>query len=86
MFYVYVLKSEKDGKLYIGYTNDLRRRVVEHNSGAGKTTNPRKPFALVYYEAYLSQKDAKYRENQLKRFSGSYIHLKRRIKNSIIFK
>jgi len=33
MFYVYILKSEKDGKLYIGYTNDLKRRLEEHNSG-----------------------------------------------------
>ena len=86
MFYVYVLKSEKDDKLYIGYTDDLRRRVEEHNKGKSKATNPRRPFKLVYYEAYFSKSDAKYRESQLKRFSGSYIHLKRRIKNSILFK
>ncbi|HRY52742.1 MAG TPA: GIY-YIG nuclease family protein [Candidatus Portnoybacteria bacterium] len=86
MFYVYVLKSEVDDKLYIGYTDDLRRRIEEHSKGKSKATNPRKPFKLVYYEAYFSRSDAKYRESQLKRFSGSYTHLKRRIKNSILFK
>ena len=60
MFCVYVLKSDKDDKLYIGYTDDLRRRFEEHNKGKEKSTNLRKPFKLVYYEAYFSQKDAKY--------------------------
>jgi putative endonuclease len=86
MFYVYVLKSEKDSKLYIGYTGDLRRRIEEHNKGSERSTNPRKPFKLIYYEAYASIKDAKNRENKLKRFSGSYMHLKKRIANSILFK
>lgn len=84
MFYVYVLKSEKDNKLYIGYTADLKRRIFEHNTKIEQSTKSRAPFQLIYYEAYLSQKDAKYRESQLKKFSGSYIHLKKRIKNSLI--
>lgn len=86
MFYVYVLKSDKDGKLYIGSTNDLRRRFFEHNKGLVNSTRPRRPFSLVYYEAYLSEKDAKDRENMLKKFAGSMTHLKRRIKNSILSK
>ena len=84
MYYVYVLKSEKDDKLYIGYTKDLRRRVHQHNTSSSLSTKSRIPFQLVYYEAYLSEKDAKDRERKLKRFAGSYTHLKHRIKNSLI--
>jgi len=85
MFYVYVLKSVKDDGLYIGYTNDLKRRIFEHNKKSSQSTKFRAPFCLIYYEAYVSIKDAKHREAMLKRFSGSYIHLKKRIKNSLIF-
>lgn len=84
MFYVYVLKSEKDGKIYIGSTNDLKRRLFEHNNKEEKSTHYRAPFRLIYYEAYLAEKDARIRESQLKRFSGAYTHLKKRIKNSLI--
>ena len=84
MYYVYVIKSRMDGKLYIGYSGDLRKRLAEHNQKVVKSTKPRGIFDLVYYEAYASIKDAKYREKQLKRFSSSYNHLKKRIKNSLI--
>jgi len=84
VYNVYILKSNKDDNLYIGYTNDLRRRLKEHNTSFSKATKSRLPLKLVYYEAYLSEKDAKERELKLKRFSGSYIHLKNRIKNSLI--
>jgi putative endonuclease len=85
MYYRYILKSNKDDSLYIGYTNDLRRRLKEHNTSFSKATKSRLPLKLVYYEAYLSEKDAKEREFKLKRFSSSYIHLKNRIKNSLVF-
>ena len=86
MFYVYVLKSKTDGKLYVGYTADLRKRFEEHNNGLVASTKPRKPFVLVYYEAYRSQGDAKHREHMLKRFSGATVHLKKRIADSILSK
>ncbi len=79
-----MIKSEKDDKLYIGFTSDLRRRLSEHNNKKGKSTWYRAPFNLIYYEAYAAEKDAKTRETQLKRFSGACTHLKRRIKNSLI--
>ena len=84
MFYVYLLKSKKDGDLYVGYTADLKRRLIEHNNLTEKSTKSRAPFDLVYYEAYASVGDAKHREDMLKRFSGSYMHLKKRIRNSLI--
>lgn len=84
MFYVYVIKSIADGDLYIGYTNNLKRRLSEHNDLKNSSTKHRGPFKLVYYEAYLSRGDARYRESQLKRFGGAMTHLRKRIKNSVI--
>jgi putative endonuclease len=83
MFYVYILQSIKDGQIYIGYSNNLRRRIEEHNSGKNKSTKYRKPFKLVYYEAYQSQVDAKNRETNLKLFGRALGGLKRRIKISL---
>ena len=55
MFYMYVLKSEKNGRHYTGSTDDLKRRVQEHNSGiGGRFTSNNRPYQLVYYEAYIS--------------------------------
>ncbi|HEY4488331.1 MAG TPA: GIY-YIG nuclease family protein [Candidatus Paceibacterota bacterium] len=84
MFYVYMLKSVKDGSLYVGYTDDLKRRFVEHNDRRNVSTKNKAPFQLVYYEAYRSRADARHREDMLKRFSGSTVHLKKRIKNSLM--
>ena len=84
MHYVYLLKSKKDSSIYIGCTNDLKRRFAEHNDKKNVSTKHKAPFQLVYYEAYKSQADAKHRENMLKHFSGSTIHLKKRIKNSLM--
>ncbi|MAF20515.1 MAG: excinuclease ABC subunit C [Parcubacteria group bacterium] len=84
MFYVYVLKSKKDNKLYIGCTSDLRRRYHEHNNGQSLSTKNRRPFELIYYEAYSSSKDAIARERKLKRFKNSYTELKKRLYNSIM--
>ena len=70
MHYVYVLRSLKDGKLYTGYTTDLRNRVATHNSGNTTSTRNRRPLQLIYYEAYLWAKDAKARELFLKSGSG----------------
>jgi len=83
MFYVYVIKSRINGSLYVGYSTDLKRRLDEHNKGEGVSTRSRAPFDLVYYEAYRSAADAKFREHNLKRFSGSLTHLKRRIMHSV---
>lgn len=83
MFYVYVLRSEKDKKLYTGYTNDLKRRLEEHNSGKNTSTKFRVPFTLIYYEAYKSREDATHREKMLKLYGRSLGGLKRRIVKSL---
>jgi putative endonuclease len=83
MHYVYILRSLSYRLLYIGYTSNLEQRITQHNEGKSEYTKHRGPWKLVYYESYCSEKDARIREKQLKRFSNAYIQLKRRIKNSI---
>ena len=83
MFYIYVIKSRKDNSIYIGYTNDLKRRFKEHNSGKSVYTKNKFPYELIYYESYKNIADAKYREDNLKKFAQAYSQLKKRIKNSL---
>ena len=66
VYYVYVLLSKKDGNFYIGFTDDLKKRLDEHNKGRVPSTKNRTPLKLVYYEACLNQKDAIRREKKLK--------------------
>jgi putative endonuclease len=77
-YYTYVLKSHIDNKLYIGWTNDLRNRIKEHNEGDNISTKFRRPLTLIYYEACLSKEKAIKREKQLKTGFGR-AYLKRRI-------
>lgn len=83
MYYVYTIKSLKDGSIYIGYTNDLKRRIKEHNEGKNNSTKHKKPFKLIYYEAYSAEYDAKEREWQLKKHAQALVQLKKRIVNCI---
>jgi len=78
MWYVYVLKSIKDNKWYTGMTNDLRKRLKEHNSGKSSYTKDRGPYKLIYYEASYNQADTRSRELYLKSGMG-----KRYIKNRL---
>jgi len=70
MFYVYVLKSLKDNKRYIGFTENLQRRLFEHNNGLVKSTKNRRPLELIYHEEFVSKKDALLREKFLKSGHG----------------
>ena len=70
MHYVYVLRSVSDNGLYIGYSANLRRRLIEHNDGITFATSYRGPWKVIYYEAYLEQADALGRERYLKSGSG----------------
>jgi putative endonuclease len=79
MFYVYVIKSKRLGTLYIGYSNDIERRLEEHNAGSSEYTRHRGPWKLVYYEAFAHEEDARIRELALKDFGRAYGQLKRRI-------
>ncbi len=69
-FFVYVLQSLKDNKLYIGYTNNLKQRIEEHQKGKSFSTKFRLPFQLIYFEGGLDENDAKRREGYLKTTQG----------------
>jgi len=68
---VYALQSSKDGKKYIGYTNNLKRRLEEHKKGLSFATKFRLPFELIYFEGCKNMADAKRRENYLKTTQGA---------------
>jgi putative endonuclease len=70
MFYVYVLKSLKDERHYIGYTKDLQQRIKDHNRGKSPSVKLRAPFVLVYQEICPSRLQAIRREKQIKAYKG----------------
>ncbi|MHB9019332.1 MAG: GIY-YIG nuclease family protein [Minisyncoccota bacterium] len=80
MFFVYVLYSEKDNDLYVGYTYDIELRFEQHSSGLVISTKNRRPLHLIYFEGYIEQKDALQREKYLKTFYGR-MFLKKRLKS-----
>jgi putative endonuclease len=69
-FCVYILKSQKDGLLYIGFSTDLHRRLTEHIDGHSDATSPRRPFDLIYCEYHASKTDALRRESYFKTTAG----------------
>lgn len=66
MNYLYILKSDKDRKMYIGATKDLKKRLSVHNAGKIVSTHLRKLLKLINYEAFLNKGDAFAREQWLK--------------------
>lgn len=69
-FYVYALESLKDGRLYIGYTANLKRRLEEHRKSLSFATKFRLPFKTIYFEGCINVEDAKRREHYLKTTQG----------------
>lgn len=65
-YYVYILYSVKDNKLYIGFTNNLKKRLTEHASGKVDATKNRVPLKLIHYEYFVNRADAEARERFLK--------------------
>ncbi len=74
MFYTYIIRNRKTKETYIGFSDNLRRRLKEH-----KNKNP----DLIYYEAYKNEKDARSRERQLKKRGQAIRWLKSRIRHSL---
>ena len=70
MYYVYVLISDKDKKLYVGYTENIKNRLLKHKRGFVRATKNRQPVKLIYCEIYLNIQDAKRREKFLKGGKG----------------
>lgn len=78
MYYVYAIISTLNNDLYIGYSDDLKRRLLEHNSGLVQSTRCNKPWKLLYYEAYLNKSYALKQEKRLKMHAAKN-ELKRRL-------
>ena len=76
MNYVYVLSNARTGRLYIGFSTDLRQRVRSHQKDDTA-------WQLAYYEAYTSEEEARQRERDLKQYGSALGHLKRRITKSL---
>ena len=83
MYYTYALYSLKSKRIYIGYTEDLRQRVQEHNQGVGGGfTSKNRPLRLIFYEAFLAEDDAKKQEKFYKSGYGREV-LKDKLKESL---
>ena len=79
-YFVYILRSLKDGKLYIGATNNVSRRLIEHNKGKSKSTKARKPFILIYTEMFTTLSSARKREWYFKNTREGNKWLKEKLK------
>lgn len=79
-YYVYVLRSKKDGKFYTGYTKNLKLRLDWHNNGKVDSTKNRRPLELIYFECCLNQQDTTHREKYLKTHFGK-MFIKNRLKS-----
>jgi putative endonuclease len=84
MWYFYVLQSQKDlNWFYKGSTNNLDKRLAEHNNGETQSNKHYLPLKLVYYEAYLTEFAARKRESSVKKSGSVWKPLMDRIKDSL---
>jgi len=81
-----VQSLRKVNQIYTGSTNNLKIRIDQHNKGKVQSTRPYLPWRLVYYEAFLSEKDARIREQKFKKHGKGNIELKKRLKYSLFIK
>jgi putative endonuclease len=70
MYLVYAIKSLKKKYIYVGMTNNLERRLLQHNLGKGKATKPYAPFKLIYTEKFKTRVEARIKEKYLKQGDG----------------
>ncbi len=70
MWKIYILQSQKSGRYYIGSTNDISRRLKEHNSGKTKSTKNKGPWEIIYTENFSNRLEARRREKMIKSYKG----------------
>jgi putative endonuclease len=66
MFYVYAIRSLSRNYIYVGLTDNLDRRIAQHNFGLNPTTKPYRPFELIWSESFPTRSEARLREKYLK--------------------
>jgi len=69
-YYLYILKSEKNGHYYVGITSDLSKRLNTHNKGANLSTKSSRPWKIIYSETFKNKKEAWLRERHVKKYKG----------------
>lgn len=85
MNYVYLIQHNSTKEIYIGTTDNLKRRLIEHNSGGNKSTRRNSgKWIVVYTEIYRSELDAQARERRLKNHGSGKQELLKRLKNSLL--
>ncbi|HQF43863.1 MAG TPA: GIY-YIG nuclease family protein [Ignavibacteriaceae bacterium] len=72
MFYVYILKSKSTNKFYIGHTNNLKRRLEEHNTGKTSSIKAYIPWEIIYCEEFLTKAEAYNREKEIKSYKSGF--------------
>ena len=82
MYYFYILRSLKNGQLYLGFTPDLKTRIRSHNNGENKATKPNVPYELIYYSAFKNKQDAIECEKYFKTTAG-WKRIHQMLKNSL---
>ena len=70
MYFVYILKSQKNRKYYTGSTSDIEKRLKKHNGGENKSTKSGAPWKIIYQEKYETKKESYRRELQIKSYKG----------------
>jgi putative endonuclease len=70
MYQVYILRSDKQSRYYIGHTHDLSQRIIAHNTGKVRSTKAYRPWNVVYTELCSSKQEAYKREFQIKSYKG----------------
>ena len=70
MYYVYILRSEKDKSLYIGLTENIKQRLKDHNEGSAKYSKTKRPYKLIWFCAFPNKARALEFEKYLKHGSG----------------
>lgn len=66
IYFVYALKSDVDGRIYVGFSSDVDKRLIEHNSGKTKSTKGYRPWVIIYTEKVISRKAAREKEKYYK--------------------
>ena len=66
MYYIYIIKSNRQNWHYVGFTSNVDKRLKEHNSGQNKSTKSYKPFTLIYVQSVKHRSDARDLEKYLK--------------------
>ena len=85
MFYVYLIQNDVSEETYIGFTEDIKQRLREHNRNGKKfTTRKNGVWKLIYTEIYKSEEDARSRERKLKNHGSSKHELFKRLKNTLL--